>query len=286
MLALLAAASARPSSLAAGAAGTIATGPLWRAVRPRSRPVALWELRMFFPQRSDRDMQQQLGLRSAAAEDRTSQALVASTVLGLGAGSALGILHAPDALQYVVGGGAAALPFAFLAAGLALPSTLRAALETAWRLDPRYRRRQTYHEAGHFLVGYLLGLQVVSYDADGASSAVRFASSAAGGASALDAEALDGLAVVSLAGVAGEVIACGDAEGGLADLAQLRELCGLARPAVRTREQQDALIRWATLMALTLLQNHGPALERLAAALDAGAPVDACIGAIEGFEST
>ena len=80
--------------------------------------------------------------------------------------------------------------------------------------------------------------------------------------------------------MAGEVLACGDAEGGMEDVRQLRGWMGLLLPG-STTAQQDERIRWAMLMALTLLQRQRAALDSLAAAIESGCDVSACVQAME-----
>jgi hypothetical protein len=87
-------------------------------------------------------------------------------------------------------------------------------------------------------------------------------------------------------GVAAEVIACGDAEGGIADVAQLRALMAAASPPIATKLEQDDRVRWGTLMALTLLQQHRAALDALAVAFDDAASVGECVTAIEAAASS
>lgn len=282
---LLPALPTRPTAADLNAAKASGDLTLWASSQPRARSVAPYELRMFFKQRSDRDMQLQLGMRSSRDADRTVEAVaavsVASVVASLGLLNSGGNGGGSDLLNGV-GILLALVPFAALAAFVVLPDAVRGLLVRAWRLDPEYRRRQTYHEAGHFLVGYLCGLEVESYDAAtgaGASSAVRLGP---GADSSRGHEALDALAVVSMAGIAGEVIACGDAEGGAADVAALRDMCIAASPPLANSRVQDERIRWGTLMALTLLQKRRASLDALAAAFEASADVGACVRAIEG----
>ena len=262
------------------------------SVAPRARQTALWELRLFFPQSSDTDMQGQLGLRRERDADRTVSAVGAAAVGGVIASLGLADPAAdalPPTLHAALGGAAMAMPFATLGLSVSAPDLLNRLLVTLWRSDPRYRRRLAYHEAGHFLVGYLVGLEVDSYDAAtgaGGRSSVQFSSRVdTVGASH---EVLDRLAVVSMAGIAGEVVACGDAEGGTADVQMLRAAMRVASPAVASQSAQDDRIRWATMMALTLLQRHQASLDELAACLEEGAAVDTCERAIESaaFAST
>jgi len=56
----------------------------------------------------------------------------------------------------------------------------------------------------------------------------------------------------------------------------------LAPKTLRTARAQDERIRWATLMALTLLIKHRRELDALAEAFGRTASVDECVRAIEG----
>ena len=92
---------------------------------------------------------------------------------------------------------------------------------------------------------------------DGAGAAVEVRSVDADGSVDSSGELLDKMLVLSMAGIAAEVIVCGSAEGGLADVSQARELMRAARSRRMTkRAAQDDRIRWGTLMALTFLQSH------------------------------
>eukprot|EP00966_Prymnesium_polylepis_P324076 7380172-Prymnesium_polylepis.1 len=95
-------------------------------------------------------------------------------------------------------------------------------------------------------------------------------------------DVLDGLAVLSMAGVAAEVVACGNAEGGYTDVGQLRALMALATPPIVSSSEQDDRVRWATLMALTLLQNNRQLLDKLARLFEDGVEdVGTCIRTLE-----
>ena len=89
------------------------------------------------------------------------------------------------------------------------------------------------------------------------------------------------LTVLAMAGVAAEVLACGSAEGGHADVAQLKGMLAIASPPVTEACAVDDRIRWATLMALTMLQNHRPCLEALAERLEVAQDAGECIRLLE-----
>ena len=77
------------------------------------------------------------------------------------------------------------------------------------------------------------------------------------------------------------MIACGGAEGGATDVGQLRGMLHAASPAISTRKDQDDRIRWATLMALTMLQNERKSLDVLAKQFETMKDVGQCIRALE-----
>jgi hypothetical protein len=235
-------------------------------------------------------MQRQLGLdRTASMLDqaRLYQALGASLAFGIGGSLALQDAPLPDTLRLPLSAAVAGSPFALLGLAVARPDALRVALSSATLLSDSQRRRLIYHEAGHFLVGHLAGLRVAGYTLRAGGSAVRFTDEADARFSRSEPAAadatVDAIACVSMAGLAAEVVACGSAEGGLDDLAQLRTaFAELAPKQLRSTRAQDERIRWATLMALTLLTRHRRELDALASAFERQASVDECIAAVEG----
>jgi len=268
--------SANPTAdqLAAGKdAGEV---KLWGSVRCQARPVALWELKLFF--KADDDMQEQLGLRGQKDQDSTFGLIAGIAVAGVVASSIVEASELPPAAKLPLGAVCSLAPFLALAAGVAIPEEFSALR----RLSPAYRRRQNYHEAGHLMVGHLLGLEVARYNAassNGGGAEIEFVSPF----SALKRthDVLDGVIVLAMAGVAAEVVACGDAEGGYTDVSQARGLMQSASPPIVERRDQDDRIRWATLTALTLLQNNRQRLDELSALFETAPDVGTCIRALE-----
>ena len=253
---------------------------LWGSVRPpRARQTAQWELKLFF--KADDDMQEQLGLRRQRDQDDTFGLIAGIAVAGVVTSSFVEASSLSPPLKLPLGAVCSFAPFLALLAGVAVPQQLQAAVIALRRLDPAYRQRQNYHEAGHFLVGYLLGLEIERYNAasaDGAGAEVEFVSPIA---STRTHDAVDAVAVLAMAGIAAEVIACGGAEGGTTDVGQLRGILRAASPAIATRKDQDDRIRWATLMALTMLQNERKSLDVLAKQFETMEDVGQCIRALE-----
>ncbi|KAL3800480.1 hypothetical protein HJC23_011717 [Cyclotella cryptica] len=224
--------------------------------------------------------------------------------------------YIPDIIRFVLVWAFSFSPLVLVGYGLALPEQLSTSLIAIQRnVFPSYRKRMIQHEAGHFLVGHLLGWPVKSYRAGNAvKNAVEFYPlsdedvgrnraealgfnikkrqveedtsvpqendyadrpfySKEGKGSSLvdrsvfrdesvadyslppkddpksswpfrgfDDETLDKLAVISVAGACAEILAYGNAEGGVADLIQLRRIYGAAASAsTRTTGDENAL---------------------------------------------
>lgn len=108
--------------------------------------------------------------------DRASLALlslaIASTSSALVANQNL---PGPEILRFVVVWVLSFAPFFFLGYGIATPEKLQALLISIQReVFPIYRKRMIQHEAGHFLMGHLLGLPVQGYNTNAIKNAVEF----------------------------------------------------------------------------------------------------------------
>jgi hypothetical protein len=91
---------------------------------------------------------------------------------------------------------------------------------------------------------------------------------------------VDQLAVVSVAGVCAEILAFGNAEGGVADFSQLRQIFASAEPELTERDM-DNRIRFSLGFTITQLRLHLGALDALAAVMERGGSVSECVAAIE-----
>ena len=91
---------------------------------------------------------------------------------------------------------------------------------------------------------------------------------------------VDQLSVVSVAGVCSEVLAFGNAEGGVADFSQMRQFFASAEPELTEREI-DNRIRYSVGFAMTQLRLHLGALDALAEVMKQGGSVAECVKAIE-----
>lgn len=159
-------------------------------------------------------------------------------------------------------------------------------------LRPQYAQRVAYHEAGHLLVAYLVGLLPRAYTLSSLDAFVRyralniqagttfcdseFAAEVAGGT--LKASSLERYTCVALAGVVTEYLRFDVAEGGLGDVQQLDAMFRALR---FTQKKADAEVRWAVLNVADMLRRHAALHDQLAAAMRRGASVGACVQLIE-----
>ncbi|KAL3776521.1 hypothetical protein ACHAW5_010113 [Stephanodiscus triporus] len=285
----------------------------------------------------------------------------------------------PDIVRWLIVFALCFSPLALVGYGLAVPEELTAALVSVQRqLFPSYRKRMIQHEAGHFLLGYLLGWPVKTYQARNAvKNAVEFypLSDADVGEDraqqmgfdvrssgrnddekegsrnritmvsdgpyyskdgrgstdmersvlrnddptsswpfrGFDDDTLDKLAIISVAGACAEILAYGNAEGGVADLLQLRRIYGAAASASSNNigkngpgesfsddakvrrlrrenkngkggmdeREMDTRTRFALGYAMGLLRQHLDVLDALAETMERDGSVADCILAIE-----
>ena len=95
-----------------------------------------------------------------------------------------------------------------------------------------------------------------------------------------DEATLDKLTVVSVAGVCAEILAFGNAEGGYADISQLRQLFNSAEEELDERAMENR-IRFALGYTMSQLRRHLGALDALAEVMESGGSIADCVLAIE-----
>ena len=101
-----------------------------------------------------------------------------------------------------------------------------------------------------------------------------------------DDKTLDQLTVISVAGVCAEILAFGNAEGGLADFNQLKQLLlAKQRDSVddepMTEREVDNRIRYALGFTMAQLRRHLGALDALADVMERGGSIAECVYAME-----
>jgi hypothetical protein len=99
-----------------------------------------------------------------------------------------------------------------------------------------------------------------------------------------DEETLDKLAIISVAGVCAEILAFGNAEGGYADLSQLRQLFNSAEPELDEKAMENR-IRYALGYGISQLRRHLGALDALVEVMEDDGSVADCVLAIESCEN-
>ncbi|KAJ4836669.1 hypothetical protein Tsubulata_030527 [Turnera subulata] len=156
----------------------------------------------------------------------------------------------------------------------------------------KYHNRVIQHEAGHFLIAYLMGVLPKGYTVSSLEALKKEGSlNVQAGTAFVDFEFLEEVnggkvssttlnrfSCIALAGVATEYLLYGYAEGGLADINQLDVLLkGLGF----TQKKADSQVRWSVLNTVLMLRRHEAARSKLAEAMSAGKSVGSCIETIE-----
>ncbi|CEM11091.1 unnamed protein product [Vitrella brassicaformis CCMP3155] len=160
---------------------------------------------------------------------------------------------------------------------------------------PPYQERIVKHEAGHFLIGYLLGAPIQRCIVTVPQLFKEKALVAGQGGTIffvpeikekvmrgqLRRETIDRLSIITMAGIAAEALQFGNAEGGRSDEAALRLFLGrdIFPPWSLPRVTLQA--RWAVTQAVLLLKEYSQAYDNLVEALRQGKPVGDCVDAIE-----
>ena len=150
-----------------------------------------------------------------------------------------------------------------------------------------YRQRIVQHEAGHFLVAYLLDIPITGYTLS-AWESFRQGRSAQGGVmfappqADISSRLLEQYCTVWMAGIAAEKLVYDRAEGGGEDRQKLRGVLFVAG------KQQQEIVRQenaATLQAKTLIQTHWDAYQALVIAMGDRTPVAECCQQIDRLKS-
>lgn len=198
------------------------------------------------------------------------------------------------------------LAFATLLAFFSDKLFLNGALsETFFKLfSPGVQDKILRHEAGHFLIAYLLGCPVegIVLSAWAALQDRRFAArQVSAGTSFYDPDlsmqintngqltrsTLDRYSIIVMAGIAAEAEQYGQADGGAGDemalVAFLSQLNG-NRPSSGGAWNSDSIrnqARWGALQAVLMMRHYKPAYDALVDALERGGSLGDCIYAIE-----
>ncbi|XVE62930.1 hypothetical protein DITRI_Ditri06bG0158800 [Diplodiscus trichospermus] len=152
-----------------------------------------------------------------------------------------------------------------------------------------YRFLCLHHEAGHFLIGYLLGVlpkaykipSMVEFHKDRfAAGSVDFAGFdfLQSNVRRIANKALNNFSCIVLGGLVAEHLQFGCIEGLYFDVDKLNKVL---RWLGYTETQVDDQVRWATLNTVSILHRHGETRSRLAEAMASGRSIGQCIDTIE-----
>lgn len=155
--------------------------------------------------------------------------------------------------------------------------------ETVYQtLFPEYKEKIIYHEAGHYLIAYLLGVPVrgcvtsamearKNPDIKGSAGTIFFDTKLA---DELDAQrvtrsSIDRLSVVIMAGIAAEALKYDRSEGGISDERSLTGFLTSVQPPWSINRIQGQA-RWAVSQAILLLREHQDSYDALVEVLKKG----------------
>eukprot|EP00607_Mallomonas_marina_P000778 CAMPEP_0182431350 /NCGR_PEP_ID=MMETSP1167-20130531/48508_1 /TAXON_ID=2988 /ORGANISM="Mallomonas Sp, Strain CCMP3275" /LENGTH=585 /DNA_ID=CAMNT_0024617595 /DNA_START=82 /DNA_END=1836 /DNA_ORIENTATION=+ len=169
-----------------------------------------------------------------------------------------------------------------------------AVFETAYQtLFPEYKTKIIAHEAGHFLVAYLLGLSVRGCITNAWQAREYPEIQGQAGTMFFDQRLMDEVAkqkvtrsslerlcVVIMAGIAAEALKFDKAEGGASDEQSLVTFFTSMQPPWNLLRIQGQA-RWGVLQALLLIKEHQMAYDALLDTLQTGGGVGDCVEAIE-----
>ncbi|MFN9317365.1 MAG: ATP-dependent Zn protease [Microcystis sp.] len=149
----------------------------------------------------------------------------------------------------------------------------------------KHRQRVIYHEAGHFLTAYILGIPIASYSLT-AWEAFRQGQEGVGGVQFELADLgqkvknftdfpafLERISTVWMAGIAAETLVYGKAAGGESDRFYLQSALKLAGVPENNYAQKE---RWSLLQAKTLLEKQQTAYQALVIAMEKRTSVEEC----------
>ncbi|KAG6646119.1 hypothetical protein CIPAW_08G171500 [Carya illinoinensis] len=138
-----------------------------------------------------------------------------------------------------------------------LDSVIPLVLDTiGHKFSQKYHNRVVQHEAGHFLIAYLMGILPKGYTLTSLEALKKEGSlNVQAGTAFVDfefvEETLNRFSRIALAGVAAEYLLYGIAEGGLADI---NKLDMLLKSLAFTQKKADSQVRWSVLNTALLLE--------------------------------
>lgn len=172
--------------------------------------------------------------------------------------------------------------------GFFLKSTIATiVLDTIAGTSPAYRQRIIHHEAGHFLVAYLLDIPITGYTLT-AWESWRQGESAQGGVMFappqvdVDDRLIKQYCTVCMAGIAAEKLVYDRSVGGSEDLQKVRGILSLVGKQQQESIQQENL---AGIQAKTLIQTHWKAYQALVESMTDRSSVLDCCETIEKLKS-
>lgn len=228
----------------------------------------------------------QVGIKSPeniAKPSIRNDAAFLATVVGVCSVLAVAAMFLPGDWGYFSSYLIGSVVLVVLAIGSTAPGLLAVVIDKFSQVYPDYKERVARHEAGHFLMGYLVGVPVTGYSMEIGLQHTEFAEAKLQHRiveKKLDDKEIDLLSMMAVGGVAAEGRQYEEVLGQTADLFDLQRM--LLRSSVKLSDQQQQNVtRWAVYAAASLLKKYQKEHEVLTQELLRGSSVLECVKAIE-----
>lgn len=171
-------------------------------------------------------------------------------------------------------------PFLFIGLNILFPELrFKFQAQSAEKNAINQMERICYHEAGHLLAGYLLGIPVLSYDISGerdAGTAIEIPQDQVD--PNLNSKFLGAILALAMSGVVAESLRFGNALGGSEDFSLAYSLL---REMNVPSSKREGYLKSGILQSLILLNQHRDSLDELATTMSESKDLVECIEAIE-----
>jgi hypothetical protein len=152
-------------------------------------------------------------------------------------------------------------------------------IDTIGQRSSNYRQRIIYHEAGHFLIAYVLGVPITDY---ALSAIAAWKKGIPGNGGVVFTPPKDKISITEIqkyctiwmAGIAAEQLMLENSEGGGDDRQKLRRVLTITGANTKEIKQQEQL---AILRAKNILKANQEAYQTIVTALESAKPVSECL---------
>jgi hypothetical protein len=258
--------------------------PLWASCTCRAKRSSTEELQEVVRKSfSTDDYYRDLVRQTQSTQDSYQAPVIVMSSLSILMGALIvPALDIPNNLKNILGLISLFGPLFFIGLNIISPGfriTLQAKSINENKLD-----RISYHEAGHFLAGYLLGIPILSYDISGendAGTAIETDFTDISQGYELNLDKIGALLVIAMSGMVAESLRFGNSLGGSEDFSVAYSI--MREYGVPMNKREDYL-KNGIMNSLLLLRQYRDGLDEVAFAMRATKSLTQCFEAIESGE--